>query len=54
MEEVYEKMLIKELSVKYNKKEKVLKIMMDKLRKMGYDINQFSEIANEFYSNKIT
>lgn len=41
--------LIKELSKKYNKKEKVIQLMFVKSQKVGYDIEEFKEMIKKFY-----
>ena len=41
--------ILKDLSKKYNKKEKVIKIMFEKNNKMMYNIEEFKNSLEEFY-----
>ena len=52
MEECMEEKIIKELSVKYNKKEMLLKEMLNNAKKLNYNIMQFENLIEEFYIKK--
>ena len=41
--------LIKELSFKYNKKEKVIELMFTEATAVGYNMKEFEMIIDEFY-----
>lgn len=41
--------IIKDLSKKYNKKEKVIRIMFMKSQEVGYSIGKINTIINQFY-----
>ena len=41
--------VIKELSKKYNKKEKVIKVMLEKTIKENYNKRDFKVLTEEFY-----
>lgn len=43
--------VIKELSGKYNKKEKIIQIMYEKSKKLGDTIEEFKELLEKFYCN---
>ena len=45
--------VIKELSFKYNKKEKVIELMFTEATAAGYNMQEFEMIIDEFYSKKI-
>lgn len=47
-----EEKIIKELSVKYNKKEMLLKEMLNNAKKLNYNIMQFENLIEEFYIKK--
>lgn len=53
MRDVVEKEVMKELSKKYNKKEKVIEIMLEKSIEMGYDIIKSKENIIEFIERKV-
>lgn len=44
-----EEEVIKELSIKYNKKEILLKEMLNNAKKLNYSIMQFENLIKEFY-----
>lgn len=44
-----EEEVIKELSVKYNKEEILLKEMLNYAKKLNYSIMQFENLIKEFY-----
>lgn len=41
--------VIKELSFKYNKKEKVIELMFTEATAVGYNMKEFEMIIDEFY-----
>lgn len=41
--------ILKQLSKKYNRKQKVLEIMFIKFQELGYGIENFEDLLNEFY-----
>lgn len=49
---VVEKEVMKELSKKYNKKEKIIKIMLEKSIALGYDIVKSKENIIKFMKSK--
>ena len=49
MEELNE--VVKELSAKYNKKEKVIKSMIEKSKKLGYNMESSKKCIDDFYKN---
>ena len=51
MTEMEEK-IIKELSVKYNKKESVLRVMLNDSKELNYNIMQFENLIEEFLTKK--
>jgi len=42
--------IIKELSNKYKKKEKVVQIMYEKSKEVGYTIKEIKNLIKQFYS----
>lgn len=44
-----EEKIIKKLSVKYNKKESVLRVMLNNAKKLNFNIMQFENLIKEFY-----
>lgn len=48
---VVEDEVIKELSKKYNKKKKVIKILLEECNSFGYNIKESIEIVIEFFKN---
>ena len=44
-----EKKILKELSKKYARKEEILQIMFAECKKMGYNIEDFKNLLQEFY-----
>lgn len=49
MEDVYEEKIIRELSKKYSKKEKLFYVMLKNVKNNGYTLEQFKKIIDEFY-----
>ena len=43
--------VIKELSIMYDKKEKVIRVMYEKSKEEGYTIKEFKELLEKFYCN---
>lgn len=48
MKDVVVDEIIKELSKKYNKKEKIIEIMLEKSMNLGYDVIESKENIEEF------
>lgn len=46
---IVENEVIRELSEKYHKKEKLMRIMVEKCKKVGYNIQESKQIIMEFY-----
>ncbi len=49
MKDVVENEVIKELSKKYNKKEKTIKIMFEKCCDLGYELKESRELIEIFF-----
>lgn len=49
MEVVVENEVIRELSEKYGKNEKIIKTMVEKCKGLGYNIQETKESVEEFY-----
>lgn len=43
-----EELIVKELSVKFGKKEEAIKIMLEKCIGLGYSVNEFENMLQEF------
>lgn len=49
MKDVVENEVIKELSEKYHKKEKLIRIMVEKCKSLGYNIQEAKGMIENFY-----